>query len=934
MPFLTIWTALQIVVHTAAAAQSGNVRGYVTDEQSVPIPNAKVILSGDEFAGEIATTTGDDGSFNFIGLPLGEHEILVLKKGMQPVTLVVTIRLDETRIVPVTLTATGAEEPEEQATAPTLDPTRSAVSTEFDRPTLDRIPLQERSYQWSSNLVAGVQGRINYSAGGGGDGNPSVRGEGAYGNNYLVDGMSTRNPKTKGFGVTLPYDAVESIQVYTDGASAEFGQATGMTMNVVTKDGGDVHSGSAAYLVDASASSTTYPIADLALGKEAQTEPREFFSQSFVGTVGGPILRERLWYFAAADVGFGSKVSEGGDPEVPQRFTRGTAFAKLSLFATPALTLRLQTTLSGSDTANTQNSAMYAREAQSDLSVFQQSHMVRAEVLPSPNDRVDVKLLYQVDQSINAPSSGATQTPQILDKDSGIYGGNALALTTDSLARSGASVSYTHLLTDWFGTHMLKGGVEFVRVSDNRAVDWTGPGEGATYYASAASGRPCISEDYSDCSGYREYQEVGGALGHADNIVSAFIQDDWTASRRFSVNAGVRLDHETVFENGETRVASFLMPAPRLGMVWDATADGRTLLSVNAGRYYDVSGIAFAAWFDSLSPNVFRYYAWDADADEYALVYEQDQTASPYVACTNEGLASLSGEQRQVADTVCGGGLQPYHLDKLVIDATREWLPGLSGGLRGIVSKTSGFMEDVNVDGQTSIIANTDAKSRDYHALELHFERAFQNSWQVFGSYTWSESRGTSPGNFEVTSTSGRVGSYSNDVSTFGDDVDDLGTRADLFDAGDGDLLEGYAGLGTTTDDAGMYGYLPYNSFHVVKLAGAYTAPFGTTFSVVYEFDSGHAWEKRGYVSNYMEYFSFPQGRGSRTMPPVHYLDLSIAHTFTFTRHTSLSAQIDVFNPFNFDAPITYYENDDANFGLTMYRQAPRAVRVSVGGAY
>ncbi len=119
-----------------------------------------------------------------------------------------------------------------------------------------------------------------------------------------------------------------------------------------------------------------------------------------------------------------------------------------------------------------------------------------------------------------------------------------------------------------------------------------------------------------------------------------------------------------------------------------------------------------------------------------------------------------------------------------------------------------------------------------------------------------------------------------------------------------------------------------------MKLNGAYTAPFGTTFGAVYEFDSGHAWQRRGYVDLYQDYFAFPEGRGSRFMPAVHYLDARVAHTFDFGNERSVELSADVFNVLDWARAITYYENDDENFGLVLYRQDPRAVRVSLKGTY
>jgi hypothetical protein len=164
--------------------------------------------------------------------------------------------------------------------------------------------------------------------------------------------------------------------------------------------------------------------------------------------------------------------------------------------------------------------------------------------------------------------------------------------------------------------------------------------------------------------------------------------------------------------------------------------------------------------------------------------------------------------------------------------------------------------------------------------------------------------------------------------------VNDAEVREAYLAGGLGGYLDGLAGLGTTSNDAGWYGYLPYHSFHSVKVNGSYTLPFGTTFGVVYEFDSGHAWQKRTFVDLYGDYMGFGEGRGSRFMPPVHYVDVRVAHAVELGNERALEVSLDVFNLPDFEQAVTYYENDDENFGLTMYRQEPRGIRAGLKYRY
>src|SRR5690606_727403 len=176
-------------------------------------------------------------------------------------------------------------------------------------------------------------------------------------------------------------------------------------------------------------------------------------------------------------------------------------------------------------------------------------------------------------------------------------------------------------------------------------------------------------------------------------------------------------------------------------------------------------------------------------------------------------------------------------------------------------------------------------------------------------------SYGHTPGQFELASNA-TSGSNGNNVGVYMDDIGEQDVRAAYYEGGLGWLLEGLKGLGrysvtdpTYNDDAGFYGYLPYHSFHNLKLNGSYTLPFGTTLGLVYEFDSGHAWQKRSLVSFY-GYDSFAEGRGSRFMPAAHYVDFRVAHRFEFSEDSSLEATLDIFNMPGAQTPITYFEND------------------------
>ncbi len=945
----------------AFAAETGNLRGQVVDGQGIPVPGAKVTVTGRNIAGEIVATTADDGSFQIVSIPPGRHEVVVSKPNFKTVTYTAAINIDETSYLPAVIRVGDSSEVivvEDEL--PVIDTSRSAVSTSLSADLIQNIPVG-RSYQDAVNTVAGVYGRIDTQNGGDGNGNPSVRGEGQYGNNYLLDGISTRDPATKTFGVNVNFDAIEEIQVFTDGLPAEFGQATGMLVNVVTKDGADEHFGSVGYWGHMDASSGTYMILDLEQGEEVPTEKRDFMNHELSLTAGGPIIKEKLWYFAAANLGQSNIQYEGlNEPYTSNGYD---GFAKVTWFATPDLTFQYQIGAGFSFIDNYDTSGLYEDAAQARYSSSDINQIATVRYRPGASNELELKF-SKLDSSINvSPMSDDIGTPAIFDIDTGQYLNNYDSYDTNLRGRLGASLKFTQFVGNVLGDHRFKVGSEYWRLTDSRQIDFTGT-DAKQYFPDAhpdasgaddafqfqrweSAGYPCTEEaGYSDCYAYTGYTNLGEPLGHVGNIMSGFVQDDWEVVDPLTLNLGLRVDREQLLQNEGSPVIDQWMPAPRAGLAWDITNDSKTLLTVNYGRYYDLNGNDFAAWADTKNSFVFREYQ-NNDAGGYDLVWEQDPASSPLIFCNDQSIDGYAEDNyadygyesaQEFRDAIWKDAcqenyLKPYHVDKLVFGLEREVAPLFALGVKAILAQTRNLPEDVDYNLDIWVITNPESKRRDYRALEFTAERKFDGKWQLLGSYTLSEAKGTSPGQFEIAS-GGQTGSDGNNVGVFLDDISDEDSRQFYYDIGYGWLNDGLSGLGTLENDAGYYGYLPYHAFHMVKLSGSYTFNWGTKLGAVYEYSSGHAWQKRGFVDLYGDYFAFPEGRGSRFMPPLHYFDLRLAHAFKFQDRYGLELSADVFNVLDLEGPTTYYENDNELFGLTMYRQSPRSVRVGMKFTY
>ncbi|MBW1877279.1 MAG: TonB-dependent receptor, partial [Deltaproteobacteria bacterium] len=454
-----LWLAVPVVAmyaSVAEAGETGDLRGKVADEAGQAIAGATVTVSGPSLAGVRTAVTADDGTFRIFSLPPGAHEVMAEATDHQPVRMLVTVRLDETVSIPVTLTESTIQEVVVvEAEQPVIDATRSAISTELDNELLQSLPVG-RGYQAAVNILPGVYGRVDTDAGGPGAGNPSVRGEGEYGNNTYIDGISTRDPATKTFAMDLQYDTIESIQVYTDGAPAEFGQATGMMVNVVTKDGGDEHHGTVgAYYSQHAWFDSEYDILSLEEGEEVPTRKRTFNNIEIPLTVGGPIVKEKLWYYAALSLGRNSGLLEGADPETddPRLTYSGAGFGKLTWFPTPDLTFQYQINVDGMRRNNLNNPLLYAQEAQQDRRDLSMGHILTAKWRPYATGEFELKASY-LDNYINVvPSSGTKDVPQFHNIETGEYYGNSDNYDYNDRTRMGAALDFTQLLENVGGDH-------------------------------------------------------------------------------------------------------------------------------------------------------------------------------------------------------------------------------------------------------------------------------------------------------------------------------------------------------------------------------------------------------------------------------------------------------------------------------------------------
>lgn len=294
---------LLLLVGSFALAQqptTGILEGVVVDRDGAPLPGATVVLIGP--FGEQGAQSNQDGVFEYRFLTPGKYRVRcsLADYGTVEIPDIEVVTGQRTR-VPITLMPGRTEEITVSSAAPLVDPKRVEVVSNFkSAQTIETLPVG-RNFVDALALAPGV-----VSGGATGEGNYSIGGSSGLENSYLIDGVNITDSGYGGvgtysinygsLGTGITTDFLEEVQVKTAGFEAEFGQALGGVISGTVKSGSNTFSGSVrAYFTPASLEGGR-ALADLPTGAVNIVEEDEV---DLGLSAGGPILKDRLFWFAA-----------------------------------------------------------------------------------------------------------------------------------------------------------------------------------------------------------------------------------------------------------------------------------------------------------------------------------------------------------------------------------------------------------------------------------------------------------------------------------------------------------------------------------------------------------------------------------------------------------------------------------------------------------
>src|SRR5256714_10697766 len=585
----------------AGAQTTSTIEGTVKDPSGAVVSGAQIKASSASLAVERTTTSDDNGFYRIAALPAGTYTVTVSRSGFANSNFEsVELSVNRTLTLDVQLAVDAMKEQINiTAEAVLIDSTSAATGATVTPQQIQNMPVNGRNYLDLMQLVPGTV--INRQANAGSDNSTPVLGERAGNNNFMIDGQPNKNTVDGGAAAQFNQDTIAEFQVLTAGYRAEFGQASGAIVNVITRSGNNQYHGvgSLFYRNDAFDSSNSLdPTITMAPALH-----RDDYSLA----LGGPIIKAKILFF-----GSGERIHENrrlnftfpktGNAQVDQILRNfETPFDNPSRIRDTRGFFKLDEPIGRhqlSQEVNYTNGVVkefLPLSASNSLPSRRNNTTARSLLLGFG----DVVLLgeqsnpwvltlrggYRGDVSSSAPAhpeAGVGTTFQIFNSftTGGLAGNLGSVSFGNNTSPSMLDQKYTSLganLAKLFGDHNVKFGWNFLRTkvdgNESRILNlqlFATVNDFLTY-------GPINS-------GFFTVTTVGGLTPGANEIHlrndyhAIFFQDDWRFLRSLTLNLGLRWDYDTEFQTKENI-------SPRVGFAWAATP--KTVIRGHFGRFYD-----------------------------------------------------------------------------------------------------------------------------------------------------------------------------------------------------------------------------------------------------------------------------------------------------------------------------------------------------------
>ena len=616
------WVLLALLVAGSAAAQQGttDLRGRVADAQGAVLPGVTVVVKNQETGMFRETTSGADGTFIASGLVPGTYQVSAELQGFRKFERKdLRLEVGKTASIDVVLAVGGLEETVTVSGAsPIVDVTSKEIGGNITSETLVKLPSVNGNFVGFVGLLPGIVPSVSTESFG--SDSISVNGSDPRNNNYMLDGGNNNDDvigQRAGTQARTPIEAIQEFQVITGQYDAQYGRTSGAVVNAVTKSGTNQVRGSGfAFLQDGSLTTKDF------FAKQKGTPKGDTGYQRWGGTVGGPIVRDKIHYFGSLERFAIDRPNTINIPARPE--LNGTQITKDRVWNT---IIRGDHQVSN----NMTYSVRWLRESSP------QSNQIIGAVTPAAareESDVDQTLSFNINNVLSntkVSTARLTWTRENVAFANACFNGNGRDMTkcpvtlafqdyTDqqdntAQARINDGIQFEETL-GWFlpgkrGDHDLKLGFQYRYSGASNSNQGNMNGTFA-FGRSNAAFNSAIASTYPD----RFTIRVGGPSTFYEmaHYVAGFAQDKWRLNKNITVSLGARYDVEIIPipETDDPLVEKYPTDrnniAPRLGITYDLN-DGKSVIRAGYGRFFEKTSFELIGGLYTQTPFVSSFAA-------------------------------------------------------------------------------------------------------------------------------------------------------------------------------------------------------------------------------------------------------------------------------------------------------------------------------------
>ncbi len=761
-----IWLVLLVLpllVATQVWAQglpTGTLNGRVTDQDGIGLPGVTVTAKSPALQGSRSAVTNVNGDYVIPNLPPGDYSVAYAMPGFQNVSKSIRISASQTHPLNAKMAITAvAAEATVVAQSETVSQTSQAATT-YSTELTNKLPVA-RTILSSVVLSPGVNTN-------GPGGNTTISGAQSFDNNFTVNGVNIQdNIRGTPTGTLVIEDAIQETTTMVSGVSAEFGRFTGGVINAVTKQGGNTFSGSARV----SLANDDWQSQNAA--ENLQPVRTDKVVPTYEGTLGGPIWKDRIWFFAA---GRYNKNDYSGTTSAPivTSFPRSDTDTRFEGKLT--ITPFTNHTITGSYTKGEveqegyfftsfplleTNGTTYPRSLPTDLLSINYNGVITSNLFLEAQYAAKTFTFENSGSRFNELIKGTAVV--VLDRGLGQMFGSIFCAVCPGSGEKRDNENFllkgTYFAsTKSLGSHNIVFGYDnfsSTRVSNN----WQ---SGSSWLLFASSVRSDGTNLYPviDENSYLLYAPIPLQSQGSDMMThSIFVNDTWRLNNKLSFNVGVRWDKNDAKDAAGQVTADDSAFSPRLAANYDVTGDGKVRISASYATYVGQiqEGIAGSGATGAGSPASYYYY-WGGNPINASTTGPWIPTAQVlqqmYAA---EGVTGLNQFPTRPADVASVPGVNLLIKDPLSSPKTNEIVLGVGGTLfNSVVYRVDGVRREYKdfyatkrdmTTGQVTdslgneydlgYIINSNIPEREYTGL--HSSLAWRvGSLNLAANWTWS----------------------------------------------------------------------------------------------------------------------------------------------------------------------------------------------------